>query len=189
MENPLVSLASINPRIILDIRYATENNFLGRKVYSKPQAYLRKSTAQKLDRAQQVLEKKGLGLKVWDAYRPEPVQRELWNFMPDERYVAHPDKGSVHSRGGAVDVTLVDAQGHELEMPTGFDEFSQRAFLNYPDLSDAIRAHRELLCSVMVDAGFDALETEWWHYADRESARFPLESISFEELERLQSLF
>ncbi len=103
-------------------------------------------------------------------------------MVPDERYVGHPQKGSVHNRGAAVDLTLVDAEGQELAMPTGFDDFTEKAHLDYRDLSDKVLAHRELLLSSMVAQGFTPFITEWWHYNDADAASYPLLSTTFEEL-------
>src|SRR3990167_4865629 len=124
----LVRVQDIDPNIVLDLRYATENNFTGKKVYPVAVCVLRKEAAQKLAAANAELMKDGYRIKVWDAYRPPYVQRIFWNLVPDERYVANPDKGgSRHNRGGAVDLTLIDENGNELEMPTGYDDFSAKA--------------------------------------------------------------
>ena len=182
MEEPLIDLSSVNPRIILDIKYATADNFVGKPVYTLPKAYLRKTVAQKLNRVQQELEKNGLGLKVWDAYRPLPAQQILWDIVPDERYVADPKKGSVHNRGAAVDLTLVDAQGNELVMPTGFDDFTEKAHHDYKDLPDEVLVNRDILLTYMVAQGFTPFATEWWHFNDLEAESYPLLSTTFEEL-------
>ena len=128
----LVDIKEVNPRIIVDIKYATEDNFTKKRLYDSNTCFLRKSAAVKLDAVQKELEGMNLGLKVWDCYRPLAVQRILWAILPDERYVANPETGSRHNRASAVDVTLVDSQGKELQMPTGFDDFSPRADHHYP---------------------------------------------------------
>ncbi len=189
MDEPLYDLSRVNPRIILDIKYATADNFLGKPVYTMAKAYLRKSVAQKLNRVQEALEKRGLGLKIWDAYRPLPVQQILWNSVPDERYVADPKKGSVHNRGAAVDLTLVDSKGNELVMPTAFDDFTRKAHLDYEDLPEVVLVNRELLIAAMVAEGFAPLATEWWHYNAQEPERYPLMSKTFEELAALEDPF
>ena len=120
----MVDIKEVNPRIMVDMKYATEENFTKKRLYDSNTCFLRKSTAIKLDAVQKELEGMNLGLKVWDCYRPLAVQRILWAILPDERYVANPQKGSRHNRASAVDVTLVDSQGNELQMPTGFDDFS-----------------------------------------------------------------
>ncbi|CAD5909701.1 D-alanyl-D-alanine dipeptidase [Planktothrix rubescens] len=129
----LVDIKSVNLNIRHDIRYATTNNFLKKKIYSVPRCLLRSDVAQRLSRVQQDLEKMGLGLKVYDCYRPLSVTRQMWAILPDTRYVANPAKGSRHNRGAAVDLTLVDLHtGAELEMPTAFDDFTDKAARAYP---------------------------------------------------------
>ncbi len=181
----LVDISAIHSRIILDVRYATENNFVGKPVYRFAKAYALKDVAERLIKAQAVLEGQGLGLKVWDAYRPLPVQEILWSIMPDARYVADPQKGSAHNRGAAVDVTVVDSEGNELSMPTEFDDFSEKAHLSYDDLPDELLKNRELLVATMVSVGFEPFATEWWHYSIPNVDSYPLLSISFEELQAL----
>lgn len=180
----LVAIQKINPRIILDIRYATEHNFTHKKVYTQACCYLRKTTAEKLDRVQKELEIQNLGLKVFDGYRPRSVQYIFWRLVPDKRYVAHPDKGSRHNRGTAVDVTLVDKTGKELSMPTDFDDFSEKAHRNYLKLAPEVIKNRDLLEKVMTKHGFIGLPTEWWHFDDTQSQNYDLLNISFEELAR-----
>ncbi len=181
--NDLVAVTSVNSHIRLDLRYATTNNFTGRQVYPCARACLNKSTAAKLAGAQAKLEEQGLGLKVYDAYRPLSVQKIFWNIMPDERYVADPKKGSRHNRGSAVDVTLVDLRsGDELKMPSGYDDFSERAHYAFTNLPPEIVADRELLRSVMTSNGFLAFETEWWHFDDSDWTNFPVLDIPLESL-------
>ncbi len=178
----LVDIRTVNPKIVLDIKYATEDNFVGCSIYSQAKAFLRSEVAAKLDKVQRTLELEGLGLKIWDAYRPHSVQRTLWSIVPDERYVADPEKGSSHNRGAAVDVTLVNSTGEELEMPTKFDDFSVKAHRSFVDMSSEALKNREILASVMIAHGFTPLETEWWHFNDEACATYPLLDISFEEL-------
>jgi len=188
MTNPLVTLTSVSPSLVLDIRYATNDNFLGKQIYSLPAAFLRRSVAQRLHRVQEELMHRGLGLKIWDAYRPLSVQQALWQVVPDSRYVADPLKGSMHNRGAAVDVTLVDLQGHELSMPTGFDDFTERAHLSYQPSDLISLTNRQILTDVMSKYGFQPLTTEWWHFDDPEASSCPLESISFEDLLKQEQL-
>ncbi|HSP96551.1 MAG TPA: D-alanyl-D-alanine dipeptidase [Candidatus Dormibacteraeota bacterium] len=161
---PLVDAAALVPGLRLDIRYATPRNFTGRALYPSPRCLLRPAVAERLAHAQEAAAAQGLGLKVFDCYRPLSVQRAMWTLVPDERYVADPAKGSRHNRGAAVDVTLVDAEGHELPMPTAFDDFSARAHRDYDDLPPAAIANRARLERLMTDAGFTGLPTEWWHF-------------------------
>jgi len=160
----LVDVATVAPGIRLDIRYATAKNFTGRALYPAARCLLRPGVAERLARAQEAAAAQGLGLKVFDCYRPLSVQRAMWTLVPDERYVADPAKGSRHNRGAAVDLTLVDASGKELPMPTGFDDFSTRAHRDYDDLPPNVIANRAQLERLMQDAGCSGLPTEWWHF-------------------------
>lgn len=160
----LVDIRSVNRNIRLDIRYATTNNFLKRKLYPVARCVLRGAAARRLGKVQEDLQKKGLGLKVYDCYRPLSVQRLMWQVRPDSRYVANPAQGSRHNRGAAVDITLVDRNGRELEMPTGFDDFSQRAHRNYTGSSAQARRNSKTLEDAMKKQGFIPLATEWWHF-------------------------
>ena len=181
-DDDLVDVQSINPRIVVDLRYAGANNFTGRQIYSSAKCYLRRKVALKLDAIQQKLEKIGLGLKVWDGYRPLSVQKIFWDLHPDPRYVAPPDIGSRHNRGSAVDLTLVDKEGRELKMPTDFDDFSTRAHLDYERLPKEVLYNRTLLENVMREHGFVPLPTEWWHFDDEEGEKYPIEDRPLEEL-------
>lgn len=163
-EAQLIDIRSVNPNIVIDIRYATENNFMQRKLYRAARCVLRVSVARKLSLVQADLEKLGLGLKVYDCYRPLSVQRQMWRFLPDARYVANPTRGSRHNRGAAVDVTLVDRNGNELEMPTGYDNFTVRSHRNYRGTRPRARRNRQLLEAAMKNRGFISIRTEWWHF-------------------------
>jgi len=164
-DRRLVELTEINPKIVQDMKYATPNNFLKTAVYTDNRCRLLPRVADMLGQAEQLLEKEGLGLKVYDCYRPPSVQKKMWALVPDERYVANPNAGgSNHNRGAAVDLTLVDSRGKELEMPTGFDVFTPDAAHYSPAVSPEKRAHRMLLRKVMEEVGLEAMETEWWHY-------------------------
>lgn len=174
-----VDIRSINPRIALDIRYATRNNFVKETLYPQARCILRAATAQQLSQVQTELEKRGLGLKVFDCYRPLSVQKRLWQIKPDERYVANPNNGSRHNRGAAVDLTLVDRTGKELPMPTGFDDFTERASLSYNDLPAQVLRNRQLLQDAMVRAGFTPLSTEWWHFDGRGWQNFSVRDVPF----------
>lgn len=171
----LVNLKEVNPHIIIDLKYATSDNFLKQKVYDNPNCYILKILAQKLDKAQKLLEQDGLGLKVFDGYRPLAVQRKMWAIVPDSRFVADPNKGgSIHNRGAAVDLTLVDAQGVELEMPTPFDSFAGRASQYSKEPTAQERANRMLLRHVMQEVGLNYIPTEWWHYQLPDGNKYPL---------------
>jgi len=182
-SNDLVAVTSINSRVRLDIRYATTNNFTRRQVYPSAKACLHRPTALKLAKAQEKLEEQGLSLKVYDAYRPLSVQKIFWAIMPDERYVADPAKGSRHNRGSAVDVTLVELQsGRELEMPSGFDDFTTRASYAFTNLPPEAISNRALLRATMTECGFTPFETEWWHFDDTGWTNYPVLDVPLESL-------
>ncbi|MCB9849479.1 MAG: DUF1460 domain-containing protein [Phycisphaerales bacterium] len=164
-DDPLVEVADVDPRIMIDLRYATSENFTGKTLYPADlRCQLRKSVAERLHHAQERLVRRGLGLKIYDGFRPLSVQRTMWEIMPDSRYVANPARGSRHNRGAAVDVTLVDRAGHELEMPTPYDDFTEAAHRDYTGGSAESLVNRELLSDVMTMEGFTGLATEWWHF-------------------------
>lgn len=178
----LVDVQKLDSTIVIDLRYATADNFLHDTLYSANICLLRAAVAAQLVKVQQSLRKKGFGLKVWDAYRPLSVQKKMWHKLPDPRYVADPAKGSMHNRGVAVDVTLVDLAGKELEMPTGFDDFSPRAGSDYPHVSELAKRHRQMLQEAMTAFGFRTITSEWWHFyyfnsRDYSVLDIPLESF------------
>jgi len=163
----MVSLKSI-PAIVLDLRYATTSNFVHKKMYPPKtnDTYLRQPAAKALLQVQQELNKKGLGLKIFDAYRPYSVTEKFWELVHDDRYVADPKKGSGHNRGIAVDLTIIDLQtGKELNMGTGFDNFTDSAHHDFTSLPKEVLANRQMLKETMEEHGFKLLETEWWHYS------------------------
>lgn len=186
-----VDLTSIDSRIKLDIRYATVDNFLGFAVYSRAACYLHREVAAALSRVQDELEFFELYLKIYDGYRPLPVQQLMWDLIQDERYVANPAKNKgVHTRGTAVDLTLVDTQGMELEMPTAFDEFTERAHSDSLDASPQALQNRALLKAMMEKQGFKQCLSEWWHFdfnGWNNDLLYPPLSATFEELETLIS--
>lgn len=179
----LVDIHSINPNIVLDIRYATTNNFLEQQLYPVAKCALRKEVAEQLSKVQNDLEEIGLGLKVFDCYRPLSVTKQMWEVLPDSRYVANPAKGSRHNRGAAVDVSLVDLKtGIELEMPTDYDDFSQKAWRNYEGNEPQVKRNSDLLASMMKKHGFEPLITEWWHFDFEGWEKFSVLDISLENI-------
>jgi len=181
----MVELRDIIPRIVYDLRYATINNFMHRYMYPKNTrfTFLRSPAAFALKKVQQELNEKGLGLKIFDAYRPYSVTVKFWELVKDERYVANPAKGSGHNRGIAVDLTIMDLKtGKELDMGTGFDNFSDTAHHSFKNLPEEILQNRILLRSVMEKNGFKALETEWWHYYFNNGNKFEVLDIDFKKL-------
>ena len=157
-------LADYDASIILDIRYATPNNFTGKTVYPAARCLLRRDVAMRLLKVEETLRRKGYRLIVFDCYRPLSVQKTFWAILPDERYVADPEKGSRHNRGAAVDVSLADSTGKPLEMPTGYDDFSGKASRGWKGSSAAARRNSELLEAVMKEGGFEPFPSEWWHF-------------------------
>ena len=178
----LVNVQRKSPRIVLEMRYAGTNNFTGKRLYDKAECWLNGVAAARLDAVQKDLEQPGLGLKMWDCYRPLSVQRVFWSLVPDERYVANPAKGSRHNRGAAVDLTLVRADGVELGMPTPHDDFTARAHRDFTDLPPEVLANTRLLEKAMVRHGFVPLPTEWWHYDSEGWESFPILDIDFSRL-------
>lgn len=181
-DGDFVEISSINHKIVLDIRYATADNFLGKAVYAEARCFVRRIVALKLDSIQQELEKLGLGLKIYDGYRPLSVQKMMWKIMPDNRYVADPQNGSRHNRGAAVDITLVDSLGKELQMPTAFDDFTRRAHHNYQNFPAEVRINRWILRTIMEKYGFKPISSEWWHYDLKGWRRFDIVDKPFDEL-------
>ena len=174
-ESSLVEVQKINPRIRIDLRYTTPDNFMKEPLYpTAARCFLRRETAAKLSRVQETLEKAGLGLKIFDGYRPLSVQKKMWARFPVEGYVANPAKGSNHNRGAAVDLTLVDLEGHELAMPSGYDEFSERSHRDYTGGSKAALKNREILQKAMEKEGFRGISTEWWHFDDVDCKKYPV---------------
>lgn len=178
----LIDIHSISPTIVLDIRYATVNNFMGKRLYPQARCLLRVPVAAQLASVQADLQKQGLGLKVYDCYRPLSVQRQMWKLVPDTRYVANPATGSRHNRGSAVDVTLVDRTGKELEMPTEFDHFTEQAHINYSGASTKAQKNRQLLEQVMTRHGFVPLPTEWWHFDAKNWSQFSLSEVPLDAI-------
>jgi zinc D-Ala-D-Ala dipeptidase len=165
IDNGFVELAKLAPSILIDIKYATTDNFVKAKMYNCGRCFLRPEVANALIKVHKKLQEQGLGLKIWDGYRPRPFQQRLWDKVPDERYVTHPSKGSMHNRGAAVDLTIVDKNGKELDMGTPYDFFGEKAYQTYTKLPPKVLENRKLLRETMASEGFKHIRTEWWHYA------------------------
>lgn len=181
-KHDLVDVQKINPRILVEMRYATANNFMKKAVYKSARCLLQRSVAERLSRVQARLEKQGYGLKIYDAYRPLSAQWELWKIVPDPTFVADPRKGSKHNRGAAVDLTLVDKDGNELEMPTEYDAFVREARSDYMDLPPHILRHRKILHEAMKAEGFIPNPSEWWHFDAPDWKQYPILDIDFDEV-------
>ena len=173
--------------IILDLRYATANNFMHTKLYPPVSTtYLRLPAAKALQHVQTELNAVGLGLKIFDAYRPYSVTEAMWEPIKDDRYVADPKKGSGHNRGIAVDLTIINLKTREeLPMGTGFDNFSDTAHQTFTALPEQILQNRNLLKNLMEKYGFKSLETEWWHYSLPNAKDFEILDLSFKKLKRI----
>ena len=183
----LVDLTTLDPRIRLDIRYATTNDFMGAAMYTSAHAFLQRPAAEAVRRAAHWLEQRGYGLLIHDAYRPWYVTRMFWDATPDSLkiFVADPAQGSHHNRGCAVDLTLYDLRtGRPVEMVGGYDEFSPRSFADYPGGTSLQRWHRALLRRAMEAVGFTVYDAEWWHFDYRDWARYPVLNLTFEQLAR-----
>ncbi|NOZ62255.1 MAG: D-alanyl-D-alanine dipeptidase [Calditrichaeota bacterium] len=183
-ETDLVDITALDSTIIVDLKYATADNFMGDTLYSANICLLRKDVARRIVEVQKELRQMGLGLKIWDGYRPLSVQKKMWKKVPDSRYVANPARGSNHNRGAAVDLTLVDKNGKGLEMPTGFDDFTEKAGSNYPNVSETAKKNRELLKKVMMRHGFKPITSEWWHFNDKNIHDYPVLDVPLNVLKK-----
>lgn len=163
-DDALVEIAKWDTSFVLDIRYATKNNFTQTVLYPCGRAFLRKKAALALLQAHQEFKELGYRLKIWDAYRPHAVQFKMWKIIPNDRYVGNPALGSVHNRGVAIDVTLVDQKGKELDMGTAFDHFGVEAHISNQNLSPEVLENRKRLRDILGKHGFAPIESEWWHY-------------------------
>lgn len=171
---PLVEIAPPGDDVILDMRYATANNITGAPIYCRTAAYLHPEAAGLLRRAIELARPLGYRFKLFDAFRPSEAQWRLWHAYPSDEFIADPRRGSPHSRGAAVDVTLVDTAGNELEMGTDFDSFTPQAHHARTDVSVAAQRNRALLLGIMTAAGWDFFSNEWWHYQVFNARRLPL---------------
>jgi D-alanyl-D-alanine dipeptidase len=180
----MTALQAFIPQLVVDLKYASKNNFTGQVLYKCPTAFARLAVAVALKRINAELALQNLGLKIFDAYRPFSVSEKMWNIVPDERYVANPAKGSGHNRGAAVDVTLIELSTEkEVEMPTAFDDFTEKAHHDYTALSRQVQENRSKLKNIMEKYGFVSLATEWWHYSLPDAAtRFELLDLDFKLL-------
>ncbi|HWC95890.1 MAG TPA: M15 family metallopeptidase [Candidatus Sulfopaludibacter sp.] len=184
-ESDPIDVATLDKRIKLDIRYATDRNFLSTPVYSSARAFLQRPAAEALRRAQRELLKQGYGLLIFDAYRPWYVTKIFWDATPVDKhqFVADPAQGSRHNRGCAVDLSLYDLKtGKEIEMTGGYDEMSERSYPNYTGGTPEQRAHRDLLRQEMEKQGFFVFTTEWWHFDFRDWRDYAIQNVPFERM-------
>ena len=184
----MVDLKKLIPDLQFDLKYAGDNNFMHKKLYPAiTTTFLRKGAADSLAVIQKELKKYGLGLKIFDAYRPYSITEKLWKPVKDDRYAADPKKGSGHNRGIAVDLTIINLNGNaEIDMGTGFDNFSDTAHHSFTNLPEQILQNRLLLKNLMEAHGFKALDTEWWHYYLANTKDFELLDLKFNQLEKIK---
>jgi D-alanyl-D-alanine dipeptidase len=163
-DTTFVNLKDYSADFVYDMKYATDDNFLKAKVYDCAECFLRFKTVKALVKANTKFIKKGYHIKIYDCYRPLDIQKRMWKIVSNPEYVADPAKGSIHNRGGAVDITLVDVDGKELDMGTSFDFFGQEASHYFDNLSDEVKQNRALLKRIMKKSNFNSFDSEWWHY-------------------------
>lgn len=163
-DTTFVNIKTYSDSFVFDMKYATDDNFLKSKVYDCAECFLRYKTVKKLIEANEKFLKLGYRIKIFDCYRPLDVQKKMWKLVPNPIYVANPANGSIHNRGGAVDLTLVDSNGKEVDMGTAFDHFGIESAHDYTGVTDSVKANRILLKSVMESCQFLSFKSEWWHY-------------------------
>jgi D-alanyl-D-alanine dipeptidase len=184
-EKELVDLEKFIPGVVLEIRYATTNNFTKEKIYNQAKAYARKPVAEALKKAQADFNKLGYGIKIFDAYRPYKATVRFYEVCKDTTYVASPYKGSRHNRGCAIDMTLIDLKtGKELKMPTEYDSFKKEAWPSTPVKDPEILRNRTQLINTMKKYGFKVNSSEWWHFDFIGWTKYEVMDIDFEELEK-----
>jgi D-Ala-D-Ala dipeptidase len=179
-QSDFVRLKDLSPDFVYELKYATPDNFLKQAVYDCGECYLRKSTAEALVKANEAFKQLGYRIKLFDCYRPLSVQKKMWKILPGTHYVANPTKGSKHNRGAAVDLTLVDAQGKELNMGTPFDFFGKEAHHTYTEHSKEVLENRKLLKETLDKYNFKSIYSEWWHYEYRPEMQSKVENFEWQ---------
>lgn len=179
-QSDFVRLKDLSPDFVYELKYATPDNFLKQAVYDCGECYLRKSTAEALVKANEAFKQLGYRIKLFDCYRPLSVQKKMWKILPGTHYVANPAKGSKHNRGAAVDLTLVDAQGKELNMGTPFDFFGKEAHHTYTEHSKEVLENRKLLKETLDKFNFKSIYSEWWHYEYRPEMQSKVENFEWQ---------
>ncbi len=183
----MIELTKLSNSIKLDIRYATADNFVGRPVYAEPRAFLQRPAAEALVGVNELLENEGQGLVIFDGYRPWSITKLFWEVVPEDKriFVADPRKGSKHNRGCAVDLSIYDLKTGELvPMPSGYDEFTERASPNYAGGTTEETANREKLRRMMEAAGFTVNPKEWWHFDYKDWEQYAIYDISFDAIDK-----
>lgn len=184
-ESNLIELVKLDSTFHLDIKYATENNFAKRAVYKEARAFLQKSAAEALIKANKQLRQMGYGLLLFDGYRPWSVTKLFWDITPQEKriFVADPKKGSRHNRGCAIDLTLYEiVTGNEVEMTGAYDEMTERSYPNYNGGTINQRKSRDLLRRIMEANGFTVYDTEWWHFDYKDWKSYRIQNIDFSKI-------
>lgn len=179
-QSDFVRLKDLSSDFVYELKYATPDNFLKQAVYDCGECYLRKSTAEALVKANKAFIQLGYRIKLFDCYRPLSVQKKMWKILPGTHYVANPAKGSKHNRGAAVDLTLVDAQGKELNMGTPFDFFGKEAHHTYTEHSKEVLENRKLLKETLDKFNFKSIYSEWWHYEYRPEMQSKVENFEWQ---------
>ena len=185
-EADLLELVKLDSTIKLDIRYARGDNFVGRPVYTEARAFLQKPAAEAVVRVNRKLKKQGLGLVIFDGYRPWTITKLFWEVTPEDKrkFVANPEKGSKHNRGCAVDLSIYDLKtGAEIAMPSDFDEFTMRSSPDYKGGTPTETRNRDLLRRLMESEGFTVNPNEWWHFDYKDWREYPIFDIAFSEIE------
>lgn len=183
----MIELTKLSKTIKLDIRYATADNFVGRPVYSEARAFLQRPAAEALISVNKLLKREGLGLVIYDGYRPWSITKLFWEVVPEDKrmFVADPRKGSKHNRGCAVDLSIYDLKtGRSIPMPSGYDEFTERASPNYAGGTVEETANREKLRRMMESAGFTVNPKEWWHFDYKDWEQYAIYDISFDAIDK-----
>ena len=179
-QSDFVRLKDLSSDFVYELKYATPDNFLKQAVYDCGECYLRKSTAEALVKANKAFIQLGYRIKLFDCYRPLSVQKKMWKILPGTHYIANPAKGSKHNRGAAVDLTLVDAQGRELNMGTPFDFFGKEAHHTYTEHTKEVLENRKLLKETLNKYNFKSIYSEWWHYEYRPEMQSKVENFEWQ---------
>ncbi len=186
-KSDLVLVEDYSKEFVIDMKYATCDNFVGKTLYPSPTCVLTKGTLDKLIKANRIVKQQGYSIKIWDAYRPLSVQKIMWEATPNKNYVANPYRsGSKHNRGAAVDVTLVDKSGRELKMPTEFDNFTEKASPNYKGMTAEQRKNLTILSKAMKSSGFRALSHEWWHFEDVDYNNYKIQDVPLSKFDKTE---
>ncbi|MBK47914.1 MAG: D-alanyl-D-alanine dipeptidase [Pelagibacteraceae bacterium] len=170
----LIKITKKKYPIEIDLLYATKKNFTGKQIYKKKDCYLHKEALPLFKKSIAIAQKLDYKIKIFDAFRPTEAQWKLWEHTPDDNFIAHPKKGSPHSRGVAIDLTLVNKNNKELDMGTGFDSFSKKSFHGNTSINKKAQKNRLILLGIMSAAGWDFYKKEWWHYQLFNSKKYKL---------------